>query len=273
MKWNELSMKEKAAMLKVAVSNGITNLSEIKNKFEIGGPIEQQLREQYPHYTDRQIQLLVRSRQAQQNLNKEKTEHSTSNKDYSKDIGLVQQALQQQANSFKDIDIREAQEKQEQEAKDKWKDYKLGIEAATTGAELLAGMYFLSKAAVQGTNKIAGALSRTTNRYGMPVHNTSSTAGKIRAATDRMLTQMNKGQTAMSTIGTMADVAQLFQGDTSLINGLELTGDIAGIIGGTNIIRDTPWFGKYRREIDAALDLIGYGAAGYDVGHYLFGEE
>ena len=43
--------ERRAAIIKVGVANGITNLKEIRNKFEEGGPIEQQLREQYPHYT------------------------------------------------------------------------------------------------------------------------------------------------------------------------------------------------------------------------------
>lgn len=41
--WNNLSMKEKAAMMKVAVSNGITDLDEIRksyNSFAEGGPVE-----------------------------------------------------------------------------------------------------------------------------------------------------------------------------------------------------------------------------------------
>jgi hypothetical protein len=41
--WDRLSMKEKAAMMKVAVQNGITNLSDIRakyNEFAEGGPID-----------------------------------------------------------------------------------------------------------------------------------------------------------------------------------------------------------------------------------------
>lgn len=45
-----------------------------------------------------------------------------------------------------------------------------------------------------------------------------------------------------------------------------------GIIGGTNIIRSTPWFGRYRNAIDTTLDAMGYTSAGYDVWNYLFGE-
>ena len=37
MKWNDLSMKEKAAIIKVGVSNGVTKLDDIKNKFDEGG--------------------------------------------------------------------------------------------------------------------------------------------------------------------------------------------------------------------------------------------
>lgn len=93
-KWEELSMRERAAIIKVGVANGITNLKEIRNKFEEGGPIEQQLREQYPHYTDAQIQLLIRSRQSDKNLSEYKSKSTeSSNKDYSKDIELVMGAF------------------------------------------------------------------------------------------------------------------------------------------------------------------------------------
>lgn len=275
-KWDDLSMKEKSAYIKVAVTNGVTNMKDIRtyyNTFNEGGPIEQQLREQYPHYTDAQIQLLIRSRQADKNLNEYKSKSTeSSNKDYSKDIELVMGALHGQANSLRDMNINDASAKQEQQTKERWAPYKLGIEAGTTAAELLAGTYFLTKGALKGTNAVARRLSRTTSRYGHPVYSTSSPAGKVREATDKLLTKMDKGQTAMSSIGFGADIAQLMQGDTSWINNAELVGDAAGIIGGTNIIRTTPWFGRYRKGIDTTLDLMGYGAAGYDVGHFLFGE-
>lgn len=183
------------------------------------------------------------------------------------------EALHDQANFLRDMNIKDASLKQEQEAKDKWAEYKLGIEAGTTAAELLSGAYFLSKGAVKGTNAVARRLSRTTSRYGHPVYSTRSTAGKVREATDKILTKMDKGQTTMSTIGFGADIAQLLQGDTSWINNAELAGDAAGIIGGTNIVRDTPWFGRHRKAIDTTLDAMGYTAAGYDVLNYLFGDK
>ena len=274
MKWSELSMKDKAAIMKVAINNGVIKLNDIKNRFDEGGPIEQQLREQYPNYTDSQIQLLIRSRQSDKNLSEYKSKSTeSSNKDYSKDIELVMGALHDQANSLRGININEASAKQEQEAKDKWVPYKLGIEAGTTAAELLSGAYFLTKGALKGTNAVARRLSRTTSRYGHPVYSTRGTAGKVREATDKILTKMDKGQTTMSTLGFGADIAQLMQGDTSWVNNAELAGDAAGIIGGTNIIRSTPWFGRYRNAIDTTLDAMCYTAAGYDVLNYLFGEE
>lgn len=275
-KWEELSMRERAAMIKVAISNGVTNLKDIKKQYHMfseGGPIEQQLREQYPHYTDAQIQLLIRSRQSDKNLSEYKSKSTeASNKDYSKDIELVMGALHDQANSLRGMNVKEASARQEQEAKDRWAPYKLGIEAGTTAAELLSGAYFLTKGALKGTNAVARRLSRTTSRHGHPVYSTSSPAGKVREATDKLLTKMDKGQTTMSTLGFGADIAQLMQGDTSWVNNAELAGDAAGIIGGTNIIRSTPWFGRYRNAIDTTLDAMGYTAAGYDVWNYLFGE-
>lgn len=274
MKWNELSMKDKAAVMKVTINNGVIKLNDIKNRFDEGGPIEQQLREQYPNYTDAQIQLLVRSRQANSNLNKGKERIvESSNENYSKDAELIMRALHDQANSLRGMNVKEASARQEQEVKDRWAPYKLGIEAGTTAAELLAGTYFLTKGALKGTNAVARGLSRTTNRYGHPVYSTSSPAGKVREATDKLLTKMDKWQTTMSTLGFGADIAQLMQGDTSWVNNAELAGDAAGIIGGTNIIRSTSWFGRYRNTIDTTLDAMGYTAAGYDVLNYLFGEE
>jgi hypothetical protein len=171
------------------------------------------------------------------------------------------------------MEIKEASIKQEQQAKERWAPYKLGIEAGTTAAELLSGAYFLSKGVLKGTNAVAKKLSRTTSRHGHPVYSTSSPAGKVREATDKLLTKMDKGQTTMSTLGFGADISQLMQGDTSWVNNAELVGDAAGIIGGTNIIRSTPWFGRYRNAMDTTLDAMGYTAAGYDVLNYLFGEE
>lgn len=274
MKWSELSMKDKATVMKVAINNGVIKLNDIKNKFDEGSPIEQQLREQYPNYTGAQIKLLVRSRQANSNLNKDKGRVvESSNENYSKDAELIMRALHDQANSLRGMNVKEASARQEQQVKDKWAPYKLGIEAGTTAAELLAGTYFLTKGALKGTNAVARRLSRTTSRHGHPVYSTSSPAGKVREATDKLLTKMDKGQTTMSTLGFGADIAQLMQGDTSWVNNAELAGDAAGIIGGTNIIRSAPWFGRYRNAIDTTLDAMGYTAAGYDVLNYLFGEE
>lgn len=39
MKWNDLTMKEKAAMMKVAIQNGIYNLDTIRHKFDEGGEL------------------------------------------------------------------------------------------------------------------------------------------------------------------------------------------------------------------------------------------
>jgi hypothetical protein len=38
--WKDLSMKERAAMIKVAVNNGITNLDEIRNRYDEGGLVD-----------------------------------------------------------------------------------------------------------------------------------------------------------------------------------------------------------------------------------------
>ena len=305
-KWNELSMRERAAIIKVGVANGITNLKEIRNKFEEGGPketlgvvkddvpesstpplvqpsnIDSKLWERYlfANKINPGLSLqsfIERDKKYSEEAKSWLQQRLKEDKDYSdgyqhSDVELVMEALHDQANSLRGININEASAKQEQEAKDNWAPYKLGIKAGTTAAELFAGTYFLTKGALKGTNAVARRLSRTTSRHGHPVYSTSSPAGKVREATDKLLTKMDKGQTTMSTLGFGADISQLMQGDTSWVNNAELVGDAAGIIGGTNIIRSTPWFGRYRNAIDTTLDAMGYTAAGYDVWNYLFGE-
>lgn len=76
----------------------------------------------------------------------------------------------------------------------------------------------------------------------------------------------------MNSIGTAADTGQLIMGDNSWQNKAEIGLDIGGVIGGTNVIRNTPWFGNNREIIDSALDLGGYSAAGYDIYNYLNNE-
>jgi hypothetical protein len=94
---------------------------------------------------------------------------------------LVQDALNKAAKPIiKGGKVEEAIDREEEYRKERFYPYKLGIEAGITGAELLSGSYFLTKGALKGTNAIAKKLSRTTNRYGMPVYNTSSRAGKVR---------------------------------------------------------------------------------------------
>lgn len=86
-----------------------------------------------------------------------------------------------------------------------------------------------------------------------------------RIVNNRFLADEN--QVLMSGLGTAADTYQLFTNTTpsqKLENGLELTGDVAGIIGGTNWFRNTPFFGRYGNTIDNVLDFAGYTAAGYD---------
>ena len=39
MKWNELTMREKAAMMKVAINNGIYDLDTIRHRFDEGGEL------------------------------------------------------------------------------------------------------------------------------------------------------------------------------------------------------------------------------------------
>lgn len=76
----------------------------------------------------------------------------------------------------------------------------------------------------------------------------------------------------MNTLGTSADIVQEATENTNWVNKAEIAGGTAGIIGGLNIVRNTPWFGKHRKAIDTTLDGLGYSAAGYDVGSWLLGD-
>jgi hypothetical protein len=72
----------------------------------------------------------------------------------------------------------------------------------------------------------------------------------------------------MNTVGGVADGYQLVTADNTfdkIDNGAESVFDTAGIVGATNVVRSTPFFGKYRNAIDTTLDAMGYTAAGWDL--------
>lgn len=155
---------------------------------------------------------------------------------------------------------RQAVDRQTQDRIEELEQQKLAIDASLTGMEFISGLYGLGRGVSSANRYLAnkafqkGLLSGT------------------KAAKARLLNQaVNKGQTAMSSVGFVSDVGQAatsegpWYGD--YVNDAELLGDGAGIIGGLNIVRNTPFFGKHRGAIDSVLDGMGYTAAAYDVVH------
>lgn len=144
------------------------------------------------------------------------------------------------SNGMQKLAIQLREEKEEQLKQDIY-NYKLMANSLATAAELGSGMWMLGKG--------ANAVNLLPQRFGR-------------------LYNSDVAQVTANTIGTAADAYQLFTADTSkeiLENSIELPADVAGVIGGTNIVRNTPWFGRYGNTFDNVLDALGYGAATYDV--------
>lgn len=217
-------------------------------------------------YTPLQKKLLQRSEQARKNLEQlGQPKIKNDNTDQIRhEIKLVQRALNAAAHSDKlGEKYKQASENQIQETKDKFYPYKLMTNSLLTAAELMSAGYYLTKGLGKGTLLGIQKIGTHPNRYGHPVF-----AGKWKERYDKLekvLNKWNKGQTAMSSLGGVADLGQLIMGDTGIKNNTQLFLDGTGVIGGTNVVRNTPWFGKYRKKIDTALDLGGYTGAGWDV--------
>lgn len=141
------------------------------------------------------------------------------------------------ADSYKKASLAE-----EQKRRDKFYNYKLITDALATAAELGSSYYMLGKGL-----KALDMLPNTKVINGI-------------YASD-------KGQIIASGLGGAADTYQ-FITDPSfknrLENGIEIPLDIGGVIGGTNVVRNSSFFGKYGKTIDTVLDMGGYGAALYD---------
>lgn len=251
MKWEDLTMREKAAMMKVAIRNGIYDLNTIRHKFDEGGEINKKqeeytkfVSENIPGLTQKDIEIIRKSRTNTPSLNelsKGKTKSTKTNSN--REVEIVMNALKSQANTFNNLgnNYRKAQNRQEESSKEEWKKYKKGVEATATAAELLSSMYMLGKGAkalnwLPNNNVING------------------------------IYQSDKGQVIANTLGTIADSYQLLNADNKDIieNSIELPADVAGIVGGTNWFRNSTLFNRYGTTIDNTLDALSYGAAAYD---------
>lgn len=119
--------------------------------------------------------------------------------------------------------------------------YKLGLNSLATAAELGSAAFMLAKGA-----------------RGLNILNNNVVNGIV---------QSDRAQVIANAAGAVADGYQLFTSDNKrddIENSIELTGDVAGVIGGTNVMRNSHLFNRYGRTIDNVLDAFGYGAAVYD---------
>jgi hypothetical protein len=142
--------------------------------------------------------------------------------------------------------IKIASQKQVQEKQERWKEDKENIDKFMNALETATALYGIGRGATKLLN-----LEGSSNKY-------LSWIGK----------NIDLPQGIMNSVGAVADGYQLLAGTTPwdrVENGVELTGDIAGIIGATNWLRRTPLFGRYSKAIDTALDVTGYSAAGWDL--------
>lgn len=168
--------------------------------------------------------------------------------------------------------IKITYDKKEQERLEKVQEHKRHINNMARAIELISGVSVLGKGIGYLSRNGLRTLGTTYNRYGLPVRNSHNTYIRLSNELDKLLQQADKGQVVMNVLGTGADIVQEATENTNWVNKAEIVGGTAGIIGGMNIVRNTPWFGKHRKAIDTTLDALGYSAAGYDVGSWLLSD-
>ena len=168
--------------------------------------------------------------------------------------------------------IKVAYIKEEQERLEKIQETKKHINNLANALEVVSGGYILSKGLGHLTKAGLRNLGTHYNQYGLPIRNANNRYIRLADNIDALLKQADKGQVVMNSIGVGADIAQEATENANWVNKAELVGGTAGIIGGLNIVRNNPWFGRHRKAIDTTLDVMGYGAAGYDIGNYLLSD-
>lgn len=279
--WKDLSAKEKGDIIRMAINNGITDLGSIRNgynKYEEGGftYIEddkeaeskafQTKRRQEIYDTPERQAIIERNKRIAENKQKRITEDKKNIQNTLNGFRQATNKLHEMVSSQEGIvnALQESRNKIYEEKVEKWKDTKRHINNVTNSVEALAALYTLGSAGTKLLGKGANMLGTTYNRYGLPVRNPSNPWIQRSNTLNRLYQQMDKGQTAVNTSGFIADIVQEATEDTDWINKAEIAGDAAGIIGGLNIVRNTPWFGRHRKTIDTALDAMGYTEAGYD---------
>lgn len=209
-----------------------------------------------------------KKQQEQQNYNRreQKIQQNQQQADaLNKQKEVVMYALEQQAKSipFKGEEVKEAAEDQRQQKVEKAREMKRALEATLTAAELATATY-----------GVARGLSHL-QRWRLLNHpNPNLSAGQNLnnyLKWDNIVNNMDRGQVAMSGIGAAVDGVQLLGSDNSFDtyeNTIEGGMGLAGVIGGTNILRGMPFLGKFGlsgNKLDDIFDWAGYSAAGWDI--------
>lgn len=131
-----------------------------------------------------------------------------------------------------------------------WKDIKRGMDAAMTAAELL------SAGQVVGSKILPNLTTQGNTFFGRRVNNF------INALTS------NNAHLTANTVGSIADGYQFLTADNrydKIENGIELGADVTGIVGGLDVVKNSPLFGRYGNAIDKTLDVTGLSAASWDI--------
>lgn len=131
-----------------------------------------------------------------------------------------------------------------------WKDIKRGMDAAMTAAELL------SAGQVVGSKILPNFTTQGNTFFGQKVNSF------INALTS------NNAHLTANTVGSIADGYQFLTANNrydKIENGVELGADVAGIVGGLDVVKNSPLFGRYGNAIDKTLDVTGLSAASWDI--------
>ena len=131
MSWNDLSMRDRAAFIKVGVKNGLYSIQDIQkayNKFAEGGFLnEEDDEEDDEKYYALHPELRGRLRTYPPKPNKEDVEKVIRRENKTKrELDLIQSSLNNSASTFSNVGegYKKASNTQESEAKEKWNTYK-----------------------------------------------------------------------------------------------------------------------------------------------------
>lgn len=233
-------------------------ISDTYNKYQYGGAInkfsgvsnetKQEKEIIYPDIVSKNRELWNKEMERRKNRGEDARKKQQKRKSYAEEAHKIMGIL----NSFAERDlqlknsiqksIRDAINEQQEQQREKHYNNKLFLNSLATAAELGSAAWMLGKGA-----KALGILPNRVASSGLYSSDTPQIVSGI--------------------AGTLADSYQAATATTPkdiIENSIELPFDMAGIIGGTNVFRNTPFFGRYGNAIDNVLDGAGYIAAGYD---------